>query len=58
MIFKLLYQSLVLMCVWLLFQTKEAFFAALRPTFYGNKRLHLMAIISSISDSTRVLALC
>jgi len=28
------------MCVWLSFQTKEALFAALRPTFYVNyKRL-------------------
>jgi len=46
------------MCVWLSFQTKEALFAVLRLTFYVNKLLHLMAIFSSVSDSTRVLALC
>jgi len=48
------------MCVWLSFQTKEALFAALRLTFYVNHKrlLHLMAILRSVSDSTRVIALC
>jgi len=38
----------------------KALFAGLRLTFYVNhKRLpHLMAIFCSVSDSTRVLALC
>jgi len=47
------------MCVWLSFQTKEALFAALRPTFYVNfkPRLHLMVIFRSVSASTRVIAL-
>jgi len=50
---------LALMCVWLSFQTKEALFAALRPTFYVNfkPRLHLMVIFRSVSASTRVIAL-
>jgi len=52
-------KPLTLACVWLSFQTKEALFAALKLTFYVNyKRLHLMAIFPSVSDSTRVLALC
>jgi len=44
------------MRVWLLFQTKEALFAALRLTFYVNynRLLQLMVIIRSVSDSTRV----
>jgi len=48
------------MCVWLSFQTKEALFAALRPTFCVNYKrlLYLMAIVRSVSDSTTVLALC
>jgi len=48
------------MCVWLSFKTKEALFIALRITFYVNYKrlLHLMAIFRSVSDSTRVLALC
>jgi len=48
------------MCVWLSFQTKEALFAALRLTSYVNYEplLHLMAIWRSVSDSTRVIALC
>ena len=51
---------LTLMCVWLSFQIKEALFAALKLTFYINYKrlLHLMAIFRSVSDSTRVLALC
>jgi len=54
------HQSLTLMCVWLSFQTKEALFAALRLTFYVKYKrlLHLMAISCSVSDSTRVIALC
>jgi len=54
------HQTLTLMCVWLSFQTKEALFAALRLTSYGNYEplLHLMAILRSVSDSTRVIALC
>jgi len=48
------------MCAWSSFQTKEALFAALRITFYVNYRrlLNLMAIFRSVSDSTRVIALC
>jgi len=48
------------MCVSLSFQTIEALFAALRTTFYVNYKrlLHLMAIFRSVSDSTRVIALC
>ena len=53
-------KPLTLMCVWLSFQTKEALFAALRLTFYLHYKrlLHLLAIFRSVSDSTRVLALC
>ena len=53
-------KTLTLMCVWLSFQTKEALFTALKLTFYVNYKrlLHLMAIFRSVSDSTRVLALC
>jgi len=52
---KSFYQFLSLICVWLSFQTKEALFAALRLSFYinYNRRLHLMAIFCSVSDSTR-----
>jgi len=48
------------MCVWLSFQTKEALFAAFRLTFYVNYKrlLRSIAIFRSISDSTRVFALC
>ena len=48
------------MCVWLSFQIKEDLFVALILTFYVNYKrlLHLMAIFLSVSDSTRVLALC
>jgi len=46
------------MYVSLSFQTKEVLFAALRLTFYVNYFLYLMAIFRSVSDSTRVLALC
>jgi len=48
------------MCVWLSFQTKEALFAALRLTFYVNNKqlLQLMPIFRSVTDSTRILALC
>jgi len=47
------------MCGWLSFQTKEAFFAALRLTFNENyKRLLLMATFRSVPVSTRVIALC
>jgi len=53
-------KSLTLMCVWLSFQIKEALFAALKLKFYVNYKrlLHLMAIFRSVSDSTRVFALC
>ena len=53
-------KPLTLMCVWLSFQTKQALFAALKLTFYVNckRLLHLMAVLRSVSDSTRVLALC
>jgi len=53
-------KPLTLMCAWLSFQTKEALYAALKLTFYINYKrlLHLMAIFRSVSDSTRVLALC
>ena len=53
-------KPLTLMCVWLWFQIKEALSAALRLTFYLHYKrlLHLMAIFRSVSDSTRVLALC
>jgi len=53
-------KPLTLMCVWLSFQTEEALFATLKQTFYVNHKrlLHLMAIIHSVLDSTRVLALC
>jgi len=48
------------MCAWLSFQTKESVFAALRLTFYVNYKrlLHSMATFRSVSDSTRVIALC
>jgi len=48
------------MCVWLSFQTKEALFAALRLAFFVNYKrlLHLMAIFRSVSDSSRLPALC
>jgi len=48
------------MCVLLSFQTKEAHFSALRLAFYVNHKrlLHLMAISRSVSDSTKVIALC
>ena len=54
------HQFLTLVCVWLSFQTKEALFAALRLTFYVNYKwyLHSMAILRSVSDLTRVIALC
>jgi len=47
------------MRVWLSFQTNEALFAALRPTFYVNYKrlLRLMAIVRFVLDSTRVFAL-
>ena len=53
-------KQLTLTCVWLSFQSKEALFAALKLAFYVNYKrlLHLMAIFRSVSDSTRVLALC
>jgi len=53
-------KPLTLMCVWLSFQTKEALFTTLRLTFCLNYKrlLHSMAIFRSVSDSTRVLALC
>jgi len=59
-LFPLSVKPLTLMRVWLSFQTKEALFAALKLTLYVNYKrlLHLMAIFRSVSDSTRVLALC
>jgi len=38
----------------------KALFAGLKLTFHVNHKrlLHLMAIFHSVSDSTRVLALC
>ena len=41
-------------------QTEEAPFAAFRITFCvnNNRLLHLMTIFRSVSDSTRVVALC
>jgi len=48
------------MGVWLSFQSKEALFAALRPIFYVNYKriIHLIAILRSVLDSTRVLEVC
>ena len=53
-------KPLTLMCVWLSIQTKEALFAVLKLTFYVTYKrlLHLMAIFRSVSNSTRVFALC
>jgi len=48
------------MCVWLSFKNKDVLFAALSVTFFVNYKrlLHLMAIFGSVSDSTRILAIC
>jgi len=47
------------MRAWLSFQTKKALFAALRLTFFENyKQLLHLKIVRSVSDSTRVIALC
>jgi len=46
------------MCVWLSFQTKEAVFAALRPTFYVNYKRLLLGDISlcfGFTEGTRHL---